>query len=128
MKVKIPENIDIVKSDANNSFRYSLTEHMLLDATLGKFDNKLLEINVIAQPSAAGDMRNFISCIGIMIDTFSPDVPVDQRRTILEELGFVKDKDLSTVNNSSVRGNTIYHLQFLNDVGFVFTVKNSNRR
>lgn len=126
--LSIPETIEIVKSDTSNSFQHRLSDQLLLQAFSGKYDNKLLEIRLIAQPANQNDLVLFISCIGILIDTFSSEVPINERRAILEELGFVKGASLDDVNNQAIRGEVTYTLQHLNDIGFVLTVKNTNRR
>lgn len=119
---------EFIKGNNENSFQYPLSNHLLIAGLLGKYDNNILEIRLIAQPSnEKEDNIRFITTLGVIIDTFSPDVPANERSKILNELGFNKDTDIYKADTMSVRGNIKYRFKFVDKIGFMFSVTNINR-
>lgn len=111
-----------------NTFEYLISDKVLLTGVMNKTDNKLTNITVVGQPSdSQEDNTKFIGTLGIIIDTYSPDVPVNQRGEILKELGFRDDVDLSKANNIAIRGNVQYSFKFIEKTGFVFSVTTANQ-
>jgi len=123
----IIEKPQIKTGTSENTFEYFLSNKLLITGVISKYDNKLMQLSVIGQPSDSkdDDMR-LIAAMGVIIDTYSSDVPVNQRVEILKELGFNNDTDIYKANNTATRGNIKYTFKFLDKIGFVFSVTNVN--
>jgi len=121
------EKPQIKTGASENTFEYFLSNKLLITGVISKYDNKLMQISVIGEPSDSkdDDMR-LVAAMGVIIDTYSPDVPINQRVEILKELGFNNDTDIYKANNSSIRGNIKYTFKFIDKTGFVFSVTNVN--
>lgn len=124
LKINAPQ---LIKGEKNTQFQNIFTEKLALNGIIGKLDHKLLALQLIAIPSnVKDDQVRMVTTMGILIDTFSPDVPKQERSKILQELGFDKDTDLYKANNVAVRGNVRYSFKFVENTGFVFWVANVN--
>lgn len=122
-------DIALIKGENENTFQYALTSQLILTGVVGKLDHKLMELSIIEQPTNDhNDQLKWVTAMGVVIDTFSPDMPEAQRKEILKELGFYQDKDLSKANAKAVRGDVTYYFKFVDRVGYVFTVANTNYR
>lgn len=121
------EKPQIKTGNSENTFEYQLSNKLLIIGVINKYDNKLMKISVIGEPSnSKEDDMKLIGAMGIIIDTYSPDVPVNQRVEILKELGFNNETDIYKANGTAIRGNVKYTFRFIDKTGFVFSVMNVN--
>lgn len=121
------EQPQIKTGTSENTFEYFLSNKLLITGVISKYDNKLIQVSVIGEPSdSKEDNMRLIAAMGVIIDTYSPDVPVNQRVEILKELGFNNDTDIYKANNTATRGNIKYTFKFIDKTGFVFSVTNVN--
>lgn len=121
-------NVEMVKSNGDSSFQYVFNDKLLINGVVGKYDYKLLEIRIIGQPSnAEDDIIKLVTAMGVLIDLFSPDIPMNKRGEILNELGFNQDADLYKASNTAIRGDKKYNLKFVDQVGFIFSVNHINK-
>lgn len=122
-------DVELKKAANEATFQSILSEKLAINGLIGKLDHKILELQVIGIPSGVRDDQvRLVSTIGILIDTFSPELYDDEKRTVLKELGFDKNTDLTKANNVVVRGNVKYIFKFVKEVGYIFIVTNANRR
>lgn len=112
----------------NGDLQYPFSDHLILIEKLDTNSPKIREILVIGQPVNKEEQVKLIASMGIMIDLFSADLSIDERKTILQELGFDDTTDLKLVNKEVVRGHIKYKFQFVKDLGFVFAVMNTNQQ
>lgn len=122
-------DIELTKGANDATFQYVASDKLVINGLVGKIDHKLLEVQMLGVPGSTKDeQRRFILTIGALIDLFSPELYEDERGTILKELGFDKNADLSKANNTVVRGNVKYTFRLVKDVGFVLSIRNVNRQ
>lgn len=119
----------LVKGEKTATAQARFSDRLALNALVGRIDNKVIELQLISAPSREqADLVKFVTAMGVLIDTFSPDVPVAERGKILQALGFDKETDIYKADRQTVRGNVQYRFKFVDKVGFVFGVENAQYR
>lgn len=120
-------DVEIVKGEKEDTFRYASNDKLLFTGVISKYDHKLMEFRIVELPSQSQqDLLKWVTAMGIAIDTFSPEVPENERKGILQELGFYQDADLSKADRTAVRGDKKYRFNFIGQVGYVFSVTHVN--
>lgn len=119
----------LTKGERMSTAQIRFSDRLALNALVGRIDNKVAELQLVGVPSREqADLVKFVTAMGVLIDTFSPDVPVKERGKILQELGFDKETDIYKADKQTVRGNVKYRFKFVDKVGFVFGVENVQYR
>lgn len=116
------------KTGTDDTYSYAFSEKLLLIEKVNSQNNKLRQIIIIGQPSQSQDDNvKLVGSMGIVIDTFSADLSVNERKNILRDLGFNEQmKDLKTINQQTIRGNIKYSFQYKENFGFIFSASNKN--
>lgn len=117
-----------MQKNQHGDLQFSFSDHLILIEKLEANSPQIRELLVIGQPVNKEDQIKFIASMGIIIDLFSADLSIDERKAILQELGFDDQTDLKQVNKETNRGHIKYKLQFVKDLGFVFTVMSANQQ
>jgi hypothetical protein len=115
-------------NDKEDSFQYALNPNLIMSGTLDKATRKLIHVQIMAQPSSKDDLIKFVTSMGVVIDIMSPDVPLNKRNEILNELGFGEGANIRQADNDAIRGDKKYHFKYIEKTGFVFSVMNANAK
>lgn len=122
-------NIEIVAGSKENAFQYAFSDKLTISGEIGKADHQLLSVKITQIPSAKkDDLLRWSAAIGVVIDTFSADVPESGRKEILNQLGFYSGADAAKLNETAEINGKKYHFAFVDQAGFVLTLTNANRR
>ncbi|WIW71867.1 hypothetical protein [Anaerosinus gibii] len=116
------------KTGSEDTYHYALSDKLLLIEKVNSQSNHLRQITLIGQPSSIQeDNVKLIGAMGIIIDTFSSDLSINDRKEILRDLGFNETvKDLKSINAETIRGNIKYGFKYKENLGFIFSVSNKN--
>jgi hypothetical protein len=112
--------------EKSSSFQYNLLDTLILSGKIDVKNQKLLSVQMIAQPATQDDMVKMVTAIGVLIESFYPSDASAMRKKVLADLGFKQGSDIRTANNVAIQGNTEFHFAFIKDTGYVFIVKNKN--
>lgn len=116
------------KAGSEDTYYYAFSDKLLLIEKINSQSNHLRQITLIGQPSSIQDDNiKLIGAMGIIIDNFSSDLSVNDRKEILHDLGFNETvKDLKTIDTETIRGNIKYSFKYKDNFGFIFSVSNKN--
>ena len=110
--------------EKQNVFQYNFTGNLGMLGIVDKSNGNVKEIMIISTPKTADDILGGVLLYGISIMTVSPQLTVDQRSTILNELQLSNPEstDFLHLDRKITYGNYIYSAKFVQNIGLRYSI------
>lgn len=119
------EEIKVEEGKYKNVFSYLITPYVSILGDVSKENNSLIDVTMLSSANTTEsivDMITIFSCLTSSVDSKLSD---EQRRKILNDLGFLeKNKDWTKVSGSTIVNGYKYSVSFTKGMGWFFTITN----
>lgn len=121
------DKITVQEGEAQDTFQYMLTDNIALVGTVNKADGSVRDVMIMA--TGDGTFKSgadIIIAMGVLIVATNPDLAVEERGGILDDLGLTSGEDLMGLNTNTTRNGLRYHFTATEGLGILFGVADEN--
>lgn len=111
-------------------FTYEISDYVNLQGSVNKSDGSVREVTVIGVgDGTAQSGTDILLTIGLLIASTNPDLTVDERAGVLQDLGLLSEGvDISQIDQSTKRNGIKYTIKGSKELGIWFIASDANEK
>lgn len=110
----------IEAGEVQDIWQHEFSEEHSMQLAMNKATGAINDVLILGRSTDAEEATSILLSWTALIATLNPELPAEGRGQVLRDLGLIGVDDLSGVDESTVRGGVLYHVQVAESLGTLF--------